>query len=275
MYKIIVDSCADMTEEMKAFYKPVFVPFKMTLDGREYVDDENLDVEGFVKDFTDSKNAPKSACPSPAEYLNALEGADEYYIICLSKKLSGSHNSAMVAKQMFEEEKRPGRVAVIDSKSAACGETLLVTKLYELKEQGKSFDETVKELNKFVDNMTTLFVLESFANLIKNGRIPKWKGIVAATLHIIPIMGADNGEIKVVEKLRNIEKVYKRLIELIKEGLEASKHSVVCVSYVTSSERAEQIRDNIEKEGKAKVFLSKTAGLSSMYADKNGIIVSF
>lgn len=276
MYKIIVDSSADMTTDMKEKYQPVYVPFRMLLDDREYVDDSNLDVDGFVTDFTNSKNAPKSSCPSPADYLAAMEGADEYYIVCLSKKLSGAHNSAMLAKKMFEDEKRPGKVAVIDSKSASCGETLLAAKIHELKEEGKSFDAVVKEVTKLADHMKTYFVLESFANLIKNGRIPKWKGIVAATLHIIPIMGADDGDIKVVEKLRNLEKVYRRLIEILREGIKASKRKMVFISYVTSDARARQIKDDIEKEDESvQVFVSKTAGLSSMYADKNGIIISF
>lgn len=276
MYKIIVDSCADMNAEMKEKYNPQFIPFRMLLEDKEFVDDANLDVDGFIDEFTNSKNAPKSSCPSPADYLDAMEGADEYFIVCLSKKLSGSHNSAMVAKSMFETEKRPGKVAVIDSKSAACGETLLVTKIYELKEQGKTFEAVVKEVNKFVDSMKTYFVLESFANLMKNGRVPKWKGILAATLQIIPIMCAEDGDIKVFEKLRNIERVYNRFIEVIRQGLIASKRKLVCISYVTDKFRAVQIREDIEKTcTDVKVLISKTGGLSSMYADKNGIIVSF
>lgn len=276
MFKIIVDSCADMTAEMREKYQPVFVPFKMHLDDKEYVDDLNLDVDGFIEAFSNSKHAPKSSCPSPAEYLDALEGADEYYIVCLSRKLSGSHNSALVAKNMFESEKRSGKVAIFDSKSAACGETLLVAKIHELKEQGKTFAEVVKEITKLIENMKTYFVLESFANLIKNGRLPKWKGILAKTLQIIPIMGAEDGDIKVVEKLRHLEKVYLRLIEIIKQGLISSKRKLVCISYVTDINRAAQIKQDIENHCKEVVVLiSKTAGLSSMYADKNGIIISF
>lgn len=276
MYKIIVDSCADMTDEMKAKYKPVFIPFRMLLEDKEFVDDANLDVDAFIEEFSKSKSAPKSSCPSPADYLDALNGADEYYIVCLSSKLSGAHNSAMVAKNMFEAEKRPGKVAVIDSKSAACGETLLVAKIHELKEQGKSFREVVDEVNRFAESMKTFFVLESFANLMKNGRIPKWKGILAATLQIIPIMCADDGEIKVFEKLRNLERVYNRFIEVLKQGLAASSRSLVCISYVTDKFRAVRIKEEIEKFfGDVEVLISKAAGLSSMYADKNGIIVSF
>lgn len=276
MYKIIVDSCADMTAEMKELYKPVFIPFRMLLEDKEFVDDAELDVDAFIEEFTKSKSAPKSACPSPADYLDALHDADEYFIVCLSKKLSGSHNSAMVAKNMFESEKRHGKVVVIDSKSAACGETLLVAKIHELKEKGMSFEAVVDEVNQLVEEMKTFFVLESFANLIKNGRMPKWKGILAATLQIIPIMCAEDGDIKVFEKLRNIERVYTRFIEVIRQGLESSKRKLVCVSYVTDKIRAVRIKEEIERLCEdVQVLISKAAGLSSMYADKNGIIVSF
>ncbi|MDO4753501.1 MAG: DegV family protein, partial [Bacillota bacterium] len=268
MYKIIVDSCADMTAEMREKYNPVLIPFRMLLEDKEFVDDLSLDVDGFIDEFTRSKSAPKSSCPSPADYLHALEGADEYYIICLSKKLSGTHNSAMVAKNMFESEKRPGKVVVIDSKSAACGETLLVAKIHEMKLQGKAFDTVVKEITKFVESMKTFFVLESFSNLIKNGRMPKWKGILAATLQIIPIMHAEDGDIKVFEKLRNIERVYNRFVEVIRQGLIASKRKLVCISYVTDNSRAIQIKKDLEHHCEnVEVLISKTAGLSSMSAD--------
>ncbi len=275
MYKIIVDSSADMSPEIKAKLDPVIIPYKMYLGEKEYIDLEGFDADGFVRDFSESKHAPKSACPAPAEYLEALVGADEYYIVCLSSKLSGAHNSALLAQKLFEEEGRTGRVAVIDSKSAASGETLVVAKIREFKEAGMSFDEVVTEITKFTDNMCTYFVLESFNNLIKNGRMPKWKGLLAATLQIVPIMSSDNGDIKVLEKIRNIEKVYRRLIEILKENIEKTKKVSVYVSYVTASKRAMQIKHEIENAYKqVEVFVSKCAGLSSMYADKNGIVIS-
>lgn len=275
MYKIIVDSSADMTPEIKKKLAPTIIPYKLYIGEREYVDAEGFDADGFVRDFTASKHAPKSACPAPAEYLEALVGADEYFIVCLSGKLSGAHNSALIAKRMFEEEGRHGRVEVIDSKSAASGETLVVSTIHELKERGFGFDETVAEIRKFVDNMGTYFVLESFSNLIKNGRMPMWKGFLATTLQITPIMTSDNGNIKVLEKIRNIEKVYRRLIEILKENLEKTKKASVYISYVTTSQRALQIKQELENAYKqVEVFVSKCAGLSSMYADKNGIVIS-
>lgn len=276
MYKVIVDSSADMTEELKRRYPVTFVPFKLYVDETEYVDNDQMDVDGFIADFSKNHKPPRSAAPSPHDFLEKLEGADEYYIVTITGKLSATHNSALLAKEMFETEKRPGRVAVIDSKSAACGETLLCTRIHELKEQGKSFAEVVKDVTKFAAGMKTYFITESLSNLIKNGRISKWKGLLATTLGIVPIMGAEDGEIKPVEKVRNLNKAYDKLVSIIAGDLGQNKKDKVVISHVSNIERAQWLCDELLKIDSVKeVLINKCAGLSSMYADKKGVIVSF
>ncbi len=275
MYKIIVDSSADMNEELREKYPATHIPFRLFVDEKEYIDNDEMDVDGFVNDFTEYHDAPKSACPSPIEFYDALEGAEEYYIVTISGALSGTYNSALVAEKMFHDEGRSGKLAVFDSKSAGSGETLVVAKIHELKRQGLSFEEVTAEINKFIDNMKTYFVCETLTNFIKNGRLPKWKGMIAGALGIVPIMGSNDGEVIVVEKIRTLKKVYKRLCEIINEDLMGSGKDMITISHVSNVERVNKIVDELNLDGIKNVFVSKCAGLSSMYADKNGIIITF
>ncbi len=276
MYKVIVDSSADMNPDMKKKYPVQHIPFRMFVGDKEYVDNENMDVDGFVRDFTAYHDAPTSACPSPSEFLNALDGADEYYIVTISSHLSGTHNSALVAEKMYQEDGGEAKVVVIDSKSAGSGESLVVIKIHELKQQGLSFEEVCVEIKNFVDNMKTYFVCETFTNFIKNGRIPRWKGLIASKLGVVPIMGSDDGQIIVVEKIRSLKKVYRRLLEIVTSDVRNSDKNMVAISHVSNDERANQITEELGKLGQIKdIFVSKCAGLSSMYADKNGIIITF
>lgn len=277
MYKIIADSAADMDERLLERYPVRLIPFKLYVDGREYLDDAALDVDAFVQAFTDSPKAPKSACPSPDDFLTELEGAEEYYIVTITSKLSGTYNSAALAEKMFREEGRAGRVHVFDSKGAGSAETLIIKKIHDLKRAGKSYDEVVREVEAYIDGMRLYFISESLDNLVKNGRISRWKGLLASTLHILPIMGAEDGDIKLIEKVRNLNKAYQRLIDIVAREIEAGSKRIVAITHVGNLERAsEMINQLIERTGlKIENFLTvKAAGLTSMYADRRGIIVS-
>ena len=224
-----------------------------------------------------SAYTPKSACPSPHEFLVQYENAeeDEVYVVTISANLSGTYNSAMLAKDLYEGEGGPKKkIHVFDSLGAAASETLVVKKIDDMKAEGASFEALVEAVELYIQNTTVYFISESLDNLMKNGRIPKWKGIIASKLHILPIMGADkNGEIKLVETVRNSNKAYKRLVEIVQQELVKNGRKIVALTHVGNWERANQIVSELKHV--EEVFNIKCAGLSSLYADKKGIIIAF
>ncbi|MCD4711717.1 MAG: DegV family protein [Clostridiales bacterium] len=279
MYKVVGDSSTEVDQSFLDLYPTTIVPFKLYLDGVEYVDDSNLDVDQFVETMKKSQDLPKSACPSPNDFLEQFEGEEEeIYIVTISSKLSGTYNSAMVAKQLYESE-NPGKkfIHIFDSLGAAAGETLVTRMIHEFKKQNLVKDELVSEVSRFISDMSVMFISESLDNLIKNGRISKWKGLIASTLNILPIMGADeNGEIKLVEKVRNSNKAYVRLIEIMQDEIVKNGKKIVAITHVGNWERANQIKEEISKISHVDEIINlKCAGLSSLYADKKGIIVAF
>ena len=279
MYKIVGDSSTDIDESFLKKYPVVLVPFKLYLDGKEYVDDANLDVDQFVSDMKQITTTPKSACPSPNDFLEHFEGEeDEIYIITISSKLSGTYNSAVLAKNIYDAD-NPGKkfIHVFDSLGAAAGQTLIAQKIHEFKTLGYSAERLVETMTEFILNMKVLFISESLNNLIKNGRISKWKGLIATTLNILPIMGSDGqGEIKLIEKVRSTNKAYLRLIEIMQEELIKSGRKTVSITHVGNPERADQIEAGVREIATVDDVINvKCAGLSSLYADKKGIIVAF
>lgn len=279
MYKIVGDSSTDVNKAFMDQYPVELVPFKLYLDGKEYVDDANLDVDQFVADMKHITSTPKSACPSPNDFLEHFEGEeDEIYIITISSKLSGTFNSAVLAKNIYESE-NPGKkfIHIFDSLGAAAGETLIARKIHEFKRMGLAKDQLVETMTEYIKGTKVLFISESLNNLIKNGRISKFKGLIATTLNILPIMGNDgNGEIQLVEKVRNSNKAYLRLIEIMQEELKKSGRNLVSITHVGNPERADQIEEGVRMiESVKDVINVKCAGLSSLYADRKGIIVAF
>lgn len=145
-YKIIVDSCGELFDDMKADGRFQSVPLELEVDGYHVVDDESFDQLEFIRRVKESRHSPKSSCPSPQRYVEAYLGeAEHVYVVTLSGKLSGSYNSAELAKKLYLEEHMAKQIHVFDSCSASIGETLIAEKIQESEEAGKSFEEVVAE----------------------------------------------------------------------------------------------------------------------------------
>ena len=172
-FKIVVDSCCDLTAQM--LKDPCFVkgPLPIHSNGSTFVDDDTFDQADLLWSMKQSDQAPSTACPSPQAYLDAYQcGVEDVYVVTLSALLSGSHNSAEQARVLLEEH--PERnIHVFNSCSAAAGEVLVALKIRELAQSGMPFKKVVREVEQYIYQMQTMFVLETLENLRKNGRLTK------------------------------------------------------------------------------------------------------
>lgn len=273
--KIVADSSCELNEELRNF--PVhLVPFTMRLDGKEYRDDENLDVKGFIEVMKKSKNAPQSACPSTQDFMEAYEGEEDVFVVTISSKLSGCYNSAVLAKQLICEELKDKFIHIFDSKSAVAGETLIALKLAELIKKNYERLEIVEKVENYIKEMKTFFLLESLENLIKAGRMNKIVGQLASALSIKPIMGTDDGTIKLEEKTRGSKKAFKRFIEILGEQGENLQEKVLAISHCNCLDKALEFKKEVEARYNFKdIVITGMKGLSSMYAQEGGLVVTF
>ena len=228
-YKIICDSSANLLSEHYHSSNVSFdsVPLSIYIDGKEYVDDENCDIEQMIHDMNNPSSKLSSSCPSPNEYLKHLEGADKFIIITISSRLSGSYNSAYIARNMY---KNPDDVLVIDSKLVAGAMELIADEAFNLIEQGLDFEKIKEKLTKYRDERNLLFVLDKFDNLIKQGRVNKVVGFLATKFNIKPLCYGEEGVIKIKEKVRTIQGVLKRLVINIGHMCEVTKDKVLIIS---------------------------------------------
>ena len=279
-YQIIADSCGDFTEEMKA--NPVFKLVPLTLEIGEYTipDDENFNQEDFIARVKASPIGPKSACPSPEAFQNAIQSspAEEIYIVTLSSKLSGTYQAAKIGQTMAEEEGTSKKIHVFDSKSASAGECKLCLDILEAKEAGKSFEEVVSEIEESCSDITTLFVLESLDTLRKNGRLTGVKSFLASALNIKPVMGAVGGSIVQLGQQRGIQKALKKMVEFAIEragGVEKVKEKRLVITHVNDPERAEAVKADFLQSAEFKeVIITNAMGVATIYANDTGIVVA-
>lgn len=275
-YVIVVDSCGELTEEMKMDGHFVSAPLTMQLDGCEFVDDETFDQADFLKRVDASPNCPKSACPSPEFYQKAYDaGADHVYAVTLSAELSGSYNSAQLGMRLFLEEHPDKKAYVFNSRSASIGETLIALKIQECEEAGMAFEEVVDTVEEYIAGQVTWFVLENLDTLRKNGRLSNLKAMVATALKIKPVMvSTPEGNIAQLDQARGINKALIKMVNNIVQTVEHSEKKILAISHCNCKERALMVRDALLEKLRVKdVFVVDTAGISTMYANDGGIIV--
>lgn len=277
-YKIVLDSCGELTEKMKNDSHFQNVPLGLEVGAYQILDDENFNQKEFLQKVAEYPKCPKSSCPSPEKYMEAYHAdADHIYVVTLSGNLSGSYNSAVLGKNLYHETYGEKDIYVVDSCSASCGETQIALYAQELEEEGKySFEEIIDKLEAFKNEMKTYFILDNLETLRKNGRLSAVKALVASTLSIKPVMSAtDEGVILQLSQAIGMKKGIQKMADIIVEATKNKEQKRVMITHCNCPERAQYTKETLEKKGTFKEFvIMDTAGISSMYANDGGIIVT-
>lgn len=275
-YRIIGDSCTDLPLELKNNENIKLVPLTIQIEEETIVDDQTFNQIEFLRKMAESKNCPKSSCPSPERFIQEFDGADDIYVITLSSKLSGSYNSAELAKKLYLEEHPNKNIVIFDSLSASVGQTLIAMKIMQLVEEGKQFDEVVSIVTDYRDSMRTKFVLETLDTLRKNGRLNNLTAVICSALNIKPIMGAEEGTIIKLDQARGVERALQKMIKFIEDDVIGAKDRILGIAHCNNFERAIYVKEEILKRIPfAKCFIANTAGIASLYANEGGIIVCY
>lgn len=276
-YKIVVDSCCELPEEYKNDPRFERVPLSLEVGDYQILDDETFDQQEFLLKVAAYPKCPKSACPSPERYRDAYKtDAEHVYCVTLSSHLSGSYNSAVLGKNLYEEEFGEKDIYVCDSESASIGETQLAMKIMEWEEEGSmTFAQIVEKLEAFRNAMSTYFVLDNLETLRKNGRLSSVKALIASTLSIKPVMGAIKGVIIQKGQAVGIKKALAKMADtIVSEGKDLDK-KILYISHCNCPDRAALVKKLLLARSKFKnIKILDTAGVSSMYANDGGIIVA-
>ena len=278
MYKIVIDSCGELPEELKQDGHYETVSLELEVDGCRIKDDSTFNQLDFLRRVKESMKGPKSSCPSPEQYMDAYEGeADHVYVVTLSGGLSGSYNSAVLGKNLYEEEHGDAeKIYVFNSKSASIGETLIGMKIQEFEEAGCGFEEVVEKVEEYIKSMNTYFVLETLETLRKNGRLSNLKAFIANSLNIKPVMGSTKeGLICQLGQARGMNKALERMVKDMISKTKDCENRILAISHCNCPERAKAVKEKIEKIAKfKKIIIINTAGVSSMYANDGGVIMA-
>lgn len=269
--KIVADSSCDIWELNGVDF--AVAPMTISTDNKHYVDNQELDVRLMSEDLAKYKGISHTACPSVGSWLDCYEGYDEVFVVTLTGAMSGTYNSAMTAKGIYEEENENVKVHVFDSLSTGPEMRLLIEKLKEMIEEDLTFEEIVEKGQDYLNHTRLFFALKSLHNFAMNGRVSKAVASAIGVLNIsIFATASEEGTIQQISKCRGEKKVVKSMIaHLENAGYHGGK---VRISHADNLKLAHNVRDKIlELYPHADIIVYPMGGLCTYYAEIGGLLV--
>jgi DegV family protein with EDD domain len=262
--KIITDSTADLTKDQYRKHDVDMVPLTISLGDKTWVDFYDIDPDEYYAMLKNTKAFPVTSQPSPQDFINAykpyVEKGEPILSIQISSRLSGTYQSAVLARSSFPDAK----IEVIDSLQASLGLGLIILLVAEKVEGGASFESVAAFARDLIRQQQTYFSVDSLDYLQRGGRIGKAQAFLGTLMKIKPLLKLTEGEIIPLEKVRTSERLLNRFVELVEK--EASTASKLTLSVAES--------DNSELMDTLLTRLLKIPCLSLLHRCKLGGVIA-
>lgn len=254
MIKIISDSACDLKKAYTEQNNIGIVPFNIIINEdtslKDKIDIQSEELLEMMKN--DSHFFAKTSQPSPDDYIIEFEKAAKQGcdIICftITSELSGSYQSAEIAKKIIQEEYDVD-IRVIDSLSASLGQAILINKAIEMVHQDKSLDEIEDYVNKIKLTGKIFLLVDTLKYLEKGGRISKSKRLIGSALRLKPILKLENGKLDIVDKVIGKKRAIKNMMRLVNsEKNKSDKSHEFFVVHADSAKEASEIYDELKTE---------------------------
>jgi DegV family protein with EDD domain len=215
MLHIITDGAADVPAEWEQQFDIKVIPINIQFGDKTYLQNVDLDTEGFYKLVDDTKKIPKTSQPSPHQFVEfykkiAVKG-DIILSIHVTSKLSGTYSSAVAAA---EEVKEMFRVLPFDSAGGSLGLGLMCREARKLDRAGKSVEQIVKYLENVRDRVRVVLTLDTLEYARMSGRVGTFSAALASVLNVKPIAVLRDGLVNMEEKVRTRKAALNRVIEI-------------------------------------------------------------
>lgn len=256
MSNFILSCCstADLAKEHFEKRNLQYICFHYELDGKEYKDDlgQSMSFEDFYKAMqngAETKTSQVNASEYEEYFESFLKEGKDILHVSLSSGISGSFNSANIAKEMLTEKYPDRKIYVVDSLTASSGYGLLMDKLADLRDEGKTIDEIHEWVEKNKHHCLAWFFTSDLTFFIKGGRVSKTSGFVAGVLNICPMLNVDpEGKLIARQKVRTKRKVIEAIVQKMEEKAENGlDYSGKCyISQSACYEDAKAVADLVE-----------------------------
>lgn len=278
-YAVFTDSSSDLTsaEQLGLAGDDIafgVAPLKINAGDREWDDVPETDIVEMVDYLASYSGKSGTSCPGTGDWIKAFNGAKEAFGVTITSHLSGSYNSAIVAKEVYEQENPEARVHIVDSLSTGPQMWMIAEKLIELIKAGLPFEAIRDEIEAYRDNTELLFSLESLTNLTNNGRVSPAVAKIAGMLNIRIVGFAVNGELDPAHKVRGEKKMFSTIVkQIVDKGCNGRK---IRIAHVLNEDGALKLKGMLQEVfPEAVIDINPTRALDSFYAERGGLLVAF
>jgi len=245
--RVITDSVCDLPERLAEEYRITVVPVLVHFGLEQYRDRIEMSIKEFMRRLPLAAIPPKTSQPPPWDFYQAYQDAtadgSSVVSIHVSSKLSGTYQSAMIARSMLEDRD----IEVVDSGLGSMAQGWVVLKAAREALAGKGKQEVLEAVARVAARVKTLIVVDTLEYLARNGRIGKAQAWVGSMLKIKPILTLEEGMIAPLEKVLGGARVLGRLVELVQSSLEKGKRAMLSIIHADAPEQAARLKQELEK----------------------------
>ncbi|NLP44720.1 MAG: DegV family protein, partial [Peptococcaceae bacterium] len=263
MIKIIVDSTCDLPQEILQEYDIKILPLNVLLNGVEYRDRVDIQVEEVYAQMKKGI-VPKTSQVSPKEihsmFTHHIKQATDFIYLAFSSALSGTHNLAKSIQEELTESNPNIKMAVVDSKGGSVATGLIVLQAARLARSGLDFANIIKQIDFMVKHVEHIFAISDLEWLIKGGRINRIVGKTGSILNIKPILDVQNGKMRVISAVRGQRKALRTVVDLVAERIKEFPDQIVGIAHADDLPAAEEVMEMLRTKIGASKFIVQKIG---------------
>ncbi len=252
MLRIITDSASDLPKSYIEQHHLHVIPTPVVIDNVDYLDGKTIQTEEFYQILDDIKRDVKTYHINPAMFTDAFlpyaQAGDSVIYLCFSTGIAGTYTAANIALTSIREDHPDFDLTIIDSKCASIGFGLLVSKLVTMLEKGADKEELIEAADYYISHIRHVFTVQTLAYLIKGGRLTKFKGTLAETLDMKPVLVVnESGALAVVKTVRGRKRSLRFLIEYAKENGCQLENQTVALCHGEDTESLEFVKTLVQE----------------------------
>lgn len=271
-FAILIDSTVYLSKEIVEKNNITVVSLNI-VDGVTSYRESEVDNK-FVWDKQDKGTSWTTSQPAPGEFLkeyNRLfeEGYEKIFCVLLSKNISGTFQSALLAKNMLSD---PNKVHLFDTMLCAFGNEMLTLELIDMIDNNKTADEIVTRITNMIESSGQMFTVENLFSLVKGGRLSATKAAIGTVLRIKPVVEVINGKLELVKSERTYKKIHNFFLQSIKKSVKEGHKTTFYVTSQNSLSNAQDIKDLLLSEfpGSKLTFTEYLGPVFSIHIGKKG-----
>lgn len=276
---LITDSASDLPQELEKRFDVTIVPLMVNFNEKEFYKDRfEISSDDFFKKLSENDLTPSTSQVNPDEFEKAfrevLERGDDILGIFISSELSGTYNSAILAREELEEYKE--RIHLVDSRSVSFGQSLLVYEAGKMIEEGMSAGEVAARMETMKKSMKSVFLVDTLEYLKKGGRLSAGAAFIGGLLNLKPILTIEDGKLVPKDKVRGRKKAINWIKNWIKENGHDLNDKTLFFVHAAALDYMNELKATIEEAFHPKeILITQVGAVVGTHSGPGAIGISF